>query len=141
VLSDGQWHHACVVLQRRSPASLALFVDGAHDERLALEESRLRRLGSMRNSAPLRFGRVSGAIREVGLWPRALLPEHVDSLSRFGFPKLSARARPALVRAGGAGAATTAWHFAAPLAAVLLLAVACCREHRLRACLRRRPPG
>jgi len=88
-LADGEWHHACVVLQRRAPAGITLFTDGRHDERVPLDGSRLQRLGRLDSDAPLYVGRRSGgeagaaldgAVREVALWARELLPEHVELL-------------------------------------------------------------
>ena len=48
VLTDGQWHHACAILHRRVPASIVLFVDGVHDERLMLDAAGLRCVVSAR---------------------------------------------------------------------------------------------
>ena len=120
VLADGSWHHVCVVLQRRVPATVTLFVDGRHDERVLLEGpvGNLRSIGS---SGPLVLGNSDGAIREVrrgvtartarppphhfarsnprisvqvALWSRALLPEHAKSLCQSGLHDLPPR-RPA----------------------------------------------
>ena len=92
LLADDRWHHACVVFQRRAPSQLVLYVDGALAERVFLESTPLARLGSLDSVAPLLIGRrgdgspLRGAIRDVGVWARPLLPEHVKQLAASGFP-------------------------------------------------------
>ena len=92
LLADDRWHHACVVFQRRAPSQLVLYVDGALSERAFLESTPLARLGSLDSVAPLLIGRrgdgspLRGAIRDVGVWARPLLPEHVKQLAASGFP-------------------------------------------------------
>jgi hypothetical protein len=95
LLADGEWHHACVVLQRGSHPQLTVFVDGRSSERLSLRGSRLRRLGSVDSESALLVGRrddndaassLHGAMREVALWSRPLLPEHAAVLHRDGLP-------------------------------------------------------
>ena len=100
-LADGRWHHACVVLQRwgKSP-QLVAYLDGHYAESLRLTDSRLARLGSVDSGTRLLLGRSSSssadgpsttaptvdALREVAVWSRALLPEHVASLAKNGLP-------------------------------------------------------
>lgn len=105
-LADGQWHHTCVVLQRWGAAQLAVYLDGRESERLRLDGSRLASLGSVDSDASLLLGRRTpaaseavemapadrtgqdrgDALREVAIWSRALLPEHVASLAKHGLP-------------------------------------------------------
>ena len=58
-LADGKWHHMCAVLDRSPPSHLAVYIDGHLSESLSLKRSRLRRLGSLDNTAPLLIGRRS----------------------------------------------------------------------------------
>ena len=108
-LADGRWHHACVVLQRWGAAQLAVYLDGRESERLHLEGSRLAHLASVDSEAPLLLGRRAplasaddtragivpsadagtdgtDALREVAIWSRALLPEHVAAIAKHGLP-------------------------------------------------------
>lgn len=173
-LADGQWHHACVVLQRWGSAQLAVYLDGREAERLHLEGSRLARLGSIDTDVSLLLGRrflpsadeVAGAagapsvdaLRNVGIWSRALLPEHVAALARYGLPAPRARrhAHHSVQHYGGRGggsggraaAATgratrtlpmadlphSAWAGRSAALVLLAVAVGCCvRRHRRRA--------
>lgn len=107
-LTDGGWRHACMVLQRKPRAQLAVYIDGVHSERLSLQGSRMQRLRSLDNGRPLFIGRRSleepglspdGAFGELALWSRALLPEHVQQLFREGLPLESAdRLRSQMLR-------------------------------------------
>lgn len=139
MLADGAWHHACVVLQRVPSPQLLVYVDGLLSENLLLGDSRLSRLGSIDSDAPLLLGRRTadepaggfrGAMCEVALWSRALLPEHVATLHRHGLPL--PRARRGRQRAGGR------WRAAAQVASGLRLSA---RSDGHRATLSRYGPA
>ena len=102
-VANGEWHHACAVLQRAPRPQLIVYVDGRRSETMNLVGSRLQRLGSLDSDAPLLLGRrevtgeadearhLDAALREVAIWSRALLPEHVDTVYRNGLPQPSSR--------------------------------------------------
>lgn len=99
-LADGAWHHICVVFQRAAYLpQLVVYVDGTVSETLALRGSRLRHLASVDNAAPLLLGRRSGhrtspaGLRDVAIWTRALLPEHVAAVFHRGLPAPRTRTR------------------------------------------------
>lgn len=114
-LADGRWHHACIVLQRATHApSLSLYVDGRQSEARSLRGSRLLHLGVLDTAAPLLLGRLRGgtssveaftgshvwnaSVREVALWTRALLPEHVAAIASKGLPPSHLRRRQHMQR-------------------------------------------
>ncbi len=166
-LADGAWHHACVVLRRSPPSpELGVYIDGRASESVSLRGSRLARLGSLSCDAPLLVGRRAaddrgssprGAVREVAVWSRALLAEHVAALARDGLPPPAAQDGGAPLtgphrRRGGGGEGVGAamaigagWAPRPPLlpltARAALVGVAALwlagRSHRFKALLRR----
>jgi hypothetical protein len=86
-ISDGNWHHVAATIDRASTTGGNLYVDGA----LVHTFDPTTRPGSIANAFSLRIGQAyvsaiafQGAIDEVELFDRALLPQEVQDIFRAG---------------------------------------------------------
>lgn len=96
-IDDGQWHHVVATKQGHSPSTLRVYVDGKlDDETMAAIDGPLVFPPDVELSIGAHPGGtfpMSGALDEVAIWERALVPEEIAAMYRRGVLRLELRVR------------------------------------------------
>ena len=90
-LNDGQWHFVAVTVQRGTPSTITLYVDGQVVYSFTTNTP-TNNLGSLTNTAPLQIGRhqvfgttgFPGEIDEIEVFHRVLTPTEITALYAAG---------------------------------------------------------
>ncbi len=97
-VTDGQWHHVAVTVDRDHPQGIRFYADG---KQVGPAADPTALSGSLDNSAPLRVGvrgtlsgYFRGALDEIGLYDRALEPAVIEKIHAADFAGKCKCAKP-----------------------------------------------